>query len=118
MYRPTSTQKKGRANLYKHIGNVVKHSMSNPIKTSEEAREVFNTPPYYLTSKQKQGKPKDDFVMGFDISELAKEMNQKITEEQHKWFEQNYYKFDRTNPLSAEQVRIILQQEKEKEENV
>lgn len=61
MYRPTSTQKKGRANLYKHIGNVVKHSMSNPIKTSEEAREVFNTPPYYLTSKKnKQEKEKEE----------------------------------------------------------
>lgn len=61
MYRPSANEKKSRKLFRKQVNNIVHNTMSKTYKTSKSAREVFNTPPYYLTAKNnKQEKEKEE----------------------------------------------------------
>jgi hypothetical protein len=55
--RPDSKEKRARAIRYNCIACTVRNSLAKR-KSTERAREIFDTPPYYLTIKHKQEKEK------------------------------------------------------------
>ena len=55
MHRRDAKEKRAMARRYSSIADTVRNGLTKR-KSDEKAREIFNTPPYYLTVNRKENK--------------------------------------------------------------